>query len=82
MNAFFSNIKKWLSNFGAKSIEDLQGLERVDAMFAVLASDARIPGMSVTIIKKGQQFLEKGYGYANLDDKIPVDPKTTLFRIA
>ena len=28
------------------------------------------------------EFLEKGYGYANLDDKIPADPKTTLFRIA
>lgn len=51
-------------------------------MLASLATEARIPGMSVSVVKQGRQMMQKGYGYANLDDKIPVDPQTTLFRIA
>ncbi|WP_420398773.1 serine hydrolase domain-containing protein [Flagellimonas sp.] len=82
MKAFFSNIKNWFSNTGARSIEDLQGLEKVDAMFTDLATQTRIPGMSVSVIKQGQPLLQKGYGYANLDGKTAVDPQITLFRIA
>ncbi|WP_237561860.1 serine hydrolase domain-containing protein [Flagellimonas algicola] len=60
----------------------MQGLEKVDAMLASLATETRIPGMSVSVIKRGQQLLQKAYGYANLEDKTEVDPHTTLFRIA
>lgn len=39
-----------------------------------------IVGITVSIVKDGQVVLEKGYGYADLKTKTPVDPKTTLFR--
>lgn len=40
-----------------------------------------IPGAVVIIVKDGQVFFAKGYGYANVAEQTPVDPKRTLFRI-
>lgn len=38
---------------------------------------------SVVVVVKGDEVLfEKGYGYADVEKKIPVDPKQTVFRIA
>lgn len=39
-----------------------------------------IVGAVVVVVKDGQVLMEKGYGYADLAKKTPVDPKTTLFR--
>jgi CubicO group peptidase (beta-lactamase class C family) len=39
-----------------------------------------VAGAVVVIVKDGQVLLEKGYGYADVEKHIPVDPKTTLFR--
>jgi CubicO group peptidase (beta-lactamase class C family) len=33
-------------------------------------------------MKDGQLLLQKGYGYSNFKDKKPVDPATTIFRLA
>ena len=41
----------------------------------------RIPGVQFIMVKDGQIILAKGYGFADLDNKIPVDPRRTLFRI-
>lgn len=40
-----------------------------------------IPGGVISIVKDGNIILAKGYGYANTDNKTPVDPEHTLFRI-
>ena len=39
-----------------------------------------IPGAVVVVVKDGQVVTSRGYGYANLASKTPVDPATTLFR--
>ncbi|WP_160031674.1 serine hydrolase [Paenibacillus sp. An7] len=39
-------------------------------------------GASVIIVKDGKVIAEKGYGYSDLEEKSPVDPKKTAFRIA
>jgi CubicO group peptidase (beta-lactamase class C family) len=41
-----------------------------------------IAGASVLVIKDGSVLLEKGYGYADEKAKKPVDPNTTIFRLA
>lgn len=46
--------------------------------FALHSSD--IPGAVVTVVKDGQILTARGYGYADLDKKTPVDPQRTLFR--
>src|SRR5215212_11872848 len=40
-----------------------------------------IAGAAVSVVKDGELFFAKGYGYADLDNKIPVDPEQTVFRI-
>jgi CubicO group peptidase (beta-lactamase class C family) len=61
-------------------------LTRVDAeawldgfmSFALPRGD--LAGAVVVIVKDGQVLLQKGYGYADVEKRTPVDPATTLFR--
>lgn len=39
-----------------------------------------IAGAVVAVVKDGSLFFSKGYGYADLDRQVPVDPAITLFR--
>jgi CubicO group peptidase (beta-lactamase class C family) len=39
-----------------------------------------VPGAVVVIVKDGQVLTERGFGYADVAARKPVDPKTTLFR--
>jgi len=39
-----------------------------------------IAGAVVVVVKDGQILASKGYGYADVDARKPVDPATTLFR--
>jgi CubicO group peptidase (beta-lactamase class C family) len=41
-----------------------------------------IAGASVMVMQNGQVLLRKGYGYADLKNKKPVDPAVTIFRLA
>src|SRR5215216_7215529 len=40
-----------------------------------------IAGAAVSVVKDGELFFAKGYGYADLENGIPVDPERTNFRI-
>ncbi|MGK6320337.1 serine hydrolase domain-containing protein [Sphingomonas sp. DT-204] len=42
----------------------------------------RTPGVAVTIVRHGRVLLSRGYGYADLARRRPVDPDRTLFRLA
>ncbi len=39
-----------------------------------------LAGAVVTVVKDGQILTERGFGYADVATKKPVDPKLTLFR--
>ncbi|HEX3122836.1 MAG TPA: serine hydrolase domain-containing protein [Rhodanobacteraceae bacterium] len=39
-----------------------------------------VAGAVVAVVKDGQIVTERGFGYANVEKKAPVDPKLTLFR--
>ena len=39
-----------------------------------------IAGAVVVVVKDGEVLVQKGYGYADLASRTPVDPETTLFR--
>ncbi|MGB8535729.1 MAG: serine hydrolase domain-containing protein [Acidobacteriaceae bacterium] len=41
-----------------------------------------VAGASVMVMQDGQVLLRKGYGYADLKHKKPVDPAATVFRLA
>src|SRR5215203_4482747 len=40
-----------------------------------------IAGAAVSVVKDGKLFFAKGYGSADRENKIPVDPEQTVFRI-
>ncbi len=61
-------------------LEELQGF--VNQFFEQQRSREKIPGIAITIVQDGEIVLSEGYGYANLEEKIPVNPDRTLFRVA
>lgn len=40
------------------------------------------PGAAIAVVKDGQIIFLKGYGYADIENQIPVDPKNTVFEWA
>jgi len=54
----------------------------LDGFFASSMGGYHVPGLVFVMVKDGRVFLSKGYGYASLDAGRPVDPETTLFRVA
>jgi CubicO group peptidase (beta-lactamase class C family) len=47
-----------------------------------MMTEKYVPGAVFVMVKDGAVFIRKGYGYANVDEKTPVLPDQTLFRIA
>ncbi|NIO49623.1 MAG: serine hydrolase [Candidatus Aminicenantes bacterium] len=39
-----------------------------------------IAGATLAVVKDGEIFFTKGYGYADVEERTPVDPEKTLFR--
>jgi CubicO group peptidase (beta-lactamase class C family) len=54
----------------------------VDNLVTNRMRESHVPGAVVTIVKDDKVLLNKGYGFANLEQHTPVDPDKTLFRIA
>ncbi len=54
----------------------------LDKFFTEQMETLHIPGAVFVLVKDGKIFFPKGYGYANLDEKKPVIPDKTLFRVA
>ena len=52
----------------------------VDGIMAVHMRDKHIAGATFAVVKDGEIFLAKGYGYADLEKRKPVDPERTMFR--
>lgn len=60
----------------------LKGLVKADVLLSNLIYKKKVPGIAITVLKDNSVYFQKGYGYANRDEKIPVNPKNTIFRIA
>lgn len=52
----------------------------LDGVMTTQMEANHIAGAVVAVVKDGNLFFSKGYGYANLERQIPVDPARTLFR--
>jgi len=53
-----------------------------DGILPLQLERSDIAGVSVLVMKDGQVLLQKGYGYADVKSKKPVDPNSTIFRLA
>jgi len=52
----------------------------LDGLLPYALDSGDVAGAVVAIVKDGAVLTEKGYGYADVAAKLPVDPRTTLFR--
>lgn len=68
------------TGLGLKEPQELEAF--VDNFFNEEMSKSHIPGAVISVVKDGKLFFAKGYGYANLEKKIPVEADKTLFRVA
>lgn len=57
---------------------ELEGF--VDGVVAAHMREYQVPGVSVSVVRNGTILFAKGYGYADVDKKIPVTADT-IFRI-
>ncbi|MGE0556003.1 MAG: serine hydrolase domain-containing protein [Gemmatimonadales bacterium] len=53
----------------------------LDGVLTAWLRDKHVAGATVSVVKDGQLFFAKGYGYADVAARKPVDPEKTLFRI-
>lgn len=58
---------------------DLQAADRISQG---LIQRMKVPGLALSVTHKGKSIFEKGYGLADLDKDISVDPQSTVFRAA
>ena len=60
--------------------DDLQAF--FDGIFALQLERSDIAGATVLVMKDGNVIFQKGYGFADVNARKPVDPANTMFRIA
>jgi CubicO group peptidase (beta-lactamase class C family) len=53
-----------------------------DGIIPLQLERSDIAGAIVLVMKDGKEVLKKGYGFADVLKKKPVDPETTMFRLA
>lgn len=65
------------------NLDDTAGLTSfVDGIMEKDMNRLQIPGAVISIVKDGKIILAKGYGSSNLEEAAPVNPTTSMFRIA
>jgi len=52
----------------------------LDGMIPLQLAREDIAGAVITVVKDGKPFFAKGYGYSDVEKRIPVSPDATLFR--
>ncbi len=63
---------------GLKSPQDLEAF--IDGVLGAQLSEHHIAGAQFAVVKDGEVFFAKGYGYADVAKRTSVDPDKTLFR--
>ena len=52
-----------------------------DRIVSRFVKDSGAPGLSVSVGMQGRLIWSKGYGYADIEQQVPVDPAATKFRV-
>ncbi len=66
----------------ARGVHDRSELAAfLDGVMAANLRDKHVAGATVAVVKDGSLFYAKGYGYADVSKRAPVDAEHSLFRI-
>lgn len=83
LGVLFTPQTLWAEKAAEKPALDLSDIEKfADTFFTEKMEEYHVPGAAFVLVKDGQIYFSKGYGYADLEKQIPVDPAQTLFRVA
>ncbi|QWX84165.1 beta-lactamase family protein [Cellulophaga sp. HaHaR_3_176] len=63
-------------------VSELKGLNKIDVLLQNLIDFKKIPGLSISVFKDNKSLYQKGYGYADIEKQILVNPETSVFRVA
>lgn len=66
----------------AASAERERFEQQTDEFMKTAMDKYHVPGVTLAVVKDGAVLLEKGYGYADVEGKVLVDPLKTRFSIA
>jgi CubicO group peptidase (beta-lactamase class C family) len=79
--ALFAILLSGVPSMAIAGLSDPQELGSfLDGIMTAQLKDHHIPGATLAVVKDGKIFFKKGYGYADIDKRLPVDPDQTLFR--
>src|SRR5690349_12038283 len=67
-----------LAPHGPTTVEEMEAF--VDGFMDAQMKAGPVAGAVVIVVKDGQVFFQKGYGYEDVEKRVPVDPAQTLFR--
>ena len=61
---------------------DVKALQRdIDGAVQKCMEAEHLPGAALVVVHDGRTIVKQGYGSANVDKELPVDPDKTIFRI-
>ncbi len=59
-----------------------KGIKKATRLIEKLVKKKKVPGLAIAVSKNGETIWETGFGYADIENKEPVQPGKTIFRIA
>jgi CubicO group peptidase (beta-lactamase class C family) len=71
-------VARQLPPRGPTTVEEMEAF--VDGFMDSQMKSGPVAGAVVVVVKDGQVFFQKGYGYEDTQKRVPVDPAQTLFR--
>jgi CubicO group peptidase (beta-lactamase class C family) len=80
LNAQSSRAARGAATFPTMEVDQIRAF--FNDLIPRQLAERHIPGGVVVVVRDGEILFEQGYGYANVEDQIKVDPETSLFRIA
>ena len=80
MSGLWQRIWRW-RNDRDRTLDSELSSDAVDIL-SDLAQQRRLPGIAISVMRKGEVLLQGGWGYANLEKQILMDPVNTLTRAA
>ncbi|MEX2479172.1 MAG: serine hydrolase domain-containing protein [Gracilimonas sp.] len=71
----------WIAGCNTPDPAIQQDINAANEVLKSYVEEYNIPGMSVSVYRDGKMIWSKGYGYLDVENQVPVDPASTLFRI-
>ena len=80
MSGLWQRLFGWRRNSNSSRVGNLT--DEATTILSDLVQQNKVPGIVVCVLQKGKVVLQGGWGYADVENKILMDPLTTLTRAA